>query len=310
MGLKKTTAMVTVCALLTLAQTAEAQRRRRRRAKGRISIKSAPTARVFIKGSLKGRTPLTVNAPPGRHRVVLKAAGRKSVSFTVRVRPGRKTTVFKRLPPRVRRGSLAVRSTPPAKLYLDGKLLGRTPKLNIKLPQGNHRVKLVTGSGRVWSRTVRIRPGKPTRISHRFPPRFGRLTINSRPSAKVFLDGKLVGTTPVIRGKIRPGKHKVVLRKPGFRPVTKHVVVRPGKSAKVIERLQRRARHGWISVKSRPSGASVYLDGRRKGRTPLRIKATPGRHILRFKTPKRGWRKKMTVRVRAGRTTRVNVKLR
>lgn len=378
MSAKKTIALLGLCGALLVGQNADAQRRRR---KGRIKINSIPRAKVYMKGALKGHTPLKLNAPPGRHRIVLKASGRKTVSVTVRVRSNRTTVVSKRLPPkRMPRGSLAVRATPRSKVYIDGKYVGKTPQLNMKFRAGKHRVKLVAPDGRTWNRWVRLRPGNPQRIKHRFPPRvsyirvnatprakvyldgkyigttpiarkkvkpgrhtiklrkpgffsvttgyvaqpgrtktiskrlrrrprFGFVQINSRPVAKVYMDGKFIGNTPIARKKLRPGTHKVTLRKPGFHPKSQTFTVRAGRKQKIVVALKkRRPRHGWLIIQSHPR-AKVFLNGRFVGRSPIkRLKAKPGRHRLRFKGP-RGYRKRMTVRVRAGRGTRVNVRL-
>ena len=310
MSKRKALVFVGVMSLLMLGNVAHA--RRFRRGKGRIAIKTVPPARVFMKGRLKGRTPLKLNAPARRHTILLKAPGYKAMRVTVRVRPGRTTKVFRKLiRKRPRMARLSVHSAPRAKVFLNGKLIGRTPMVNRRTPPGRHRLRLVSPRGRVWKRWVVLRPGVPTRVNHKYPPlvRFAKIKVNATPRAKVFLDGKYIGKTPLIRGKIRPGRHTIMLKKPGFHPVSRAFVARPGRVTNVVKRLRPKKRMGWLIIKTRPR-AKVYLDGKYVGWSPIRrLKTTPGRHQLRFVSRTGRRRKRMTVRVVAGRGTRINTVL-
>lgn len=65
----------------------------------------------------------------------------------------------------------------------------------------------------------------------------GRLTINARPWADVWLDGTHLGRTPVIGREVRPGSHSVRFEHPtlGVRTVTR--TVRPGEAITLTEVL-------------------------------------------------------------------------
>jgi serine/threonine-protein kinase len=64
--------------------------------------------------------------------------------------------------PRPRPGALSVNSIPWANLFLDGRALGHTPRANLSLEPGRHRLRLVTRGGDVRQRIVDIAPGKQT----------------------------------------------------------------------------------------------------------------------------------------------------
>jgi len=54
----------------------------------------------------------------------------------------------------------------------------------------------------------------------------GELTIRTDPSkATVFMDGKLLATTPFTVGKVRPGDHMLLLKKPGYRDKSVSIVM-------------------------------------------------------------------------------------
>ncbi|MDH5674173.1 MAG: PEGA domain-containing protein [Myxococcales bacterium] len=60
-------------------------------------------------------------------------------------------------------GTLRVNSRPWAQVFVDGRLIGNTPQLNIPLPAGRHKLKLVNNEmGMSKSYSVKIRPGRPT----------------------------------------------------------------------------------------------------------------------------------------------------
>ena len=56
----------------------------------------------------------------------------------------------------------------------------------------------------------------------------GYLTVNSLPWSRVFLDGKFVGNTPLIRMQVKAGARRVQLRAPGGAVRRSFVAVVPG----------------------------------------------------------------------------------
>ncbi len=93
------------------------------------------------------------------------AAGVEADAGTAHARPGRDAGV--RRPPSARKkpGYFSVDSTPYATIYLDGRKLGITPLIRVRVPAGRHRVRAVTESGREQHFEIEVEPGKTT------PPR-------------------------------------------------------------------------------------------------------------------------------------------
>ncbi len=67
-------------------------------------------------------------------------------------------------------------------------------------------------------------PATPT------PPIQGWLLVLPKPWAKVMVDGKVVGTTPMQKFPLPPGSHSVVLTTPGYKPFTQKIEIRPGET--------------------------------------------------------------------------------
>lgn len=61
-----------------------------------------------------------------------------------------------------------------------------------------------------------------------------RLTVNIHPAAKVFLDGQLVGTTPLLLPKVAPGTHTLRFEEPGgAREKTVKVTLKAGEDKRM-----------------------------------------------------------------------------
>ena len=133
-------------------------------------------------------------------------------------------------------GSLLVRSTPPgARVFVDGREYGRTPLTVGKLSRGAHNVRVirdgyvtderqvtVTSAQRAHSMTVRLSPERVAAAagaaSRPAAPSAAPLTVESRPAgAAVFLDGRLVGTTPLVVPDVAAGEHALHLDRDGYR---------------------------------------------------------------------------------------------
>jgi serine/threonine-protein kinase len=63
------------------------------------------------------------------------------------------------------RGLLSVNAIPWAKLYVDGRAAGHTPRMKVPLEAGKHQLKLVTQAGESRARTVEITPNKETTLT-------------------------------------------------------------------------------------------------------------------------------------------------
>ncbi len=58
----------------------------------------------------------------------------------------------------------------------------------------------------------------------------GHLQLYVRPWANVTVDGRPVGTTPMRPLELAPGTHTVLLKHNDFAPLTRQVVIEPGKT--------------------------------------------------------------------------------
>jgi hypothetical protein len=165
------------------------------------------------------------------------------------------------VPARPTSGGLLVHSDPSgARVTVDGELRGVTPAVIRGLDFGNHSVEVI-GSGRApWRTQVALTPERPSRAleatladagsfargSSSAPQAVptagissGALRISSSPSqAQVFVDGALVGRTPMLMSGVNPGVREVRIESPGYQAWTGSVTVTAGERSSVAASLR------------------------------------------------------------------------
>ena len=121
----------------------------------------------------------------------------------------------------------------------------------------------------------------------------GVITVKvQEPAAKVTLDGKDIGTTPVskpLRANI--GNHTVAISKAGFETLTKDVVIRGHDDVPVDGPLEKEILTGHINVtfvagsmgKAQDSTAKIFVDGKDVGPAPWQSDLDPGIHTIEAK---------------------------
>jgi PEGA domain-containing protein len=127
-------------------------------------------------------------------------------------------------------------------------------------------------------------PGTRARKAKRATPEviLGQLTIDSTPQgAQVQLDGSgdASWVTPLALTNIQPGPHSIVVSKAGYSTDTRSINVASGSRATTLIHLARLM--ATLVVKSDPSGANIYLDGRDTGtKTPGQVSVDKGQHVV------------------------------
>lgn len=168
------------------------------------------------------------------------------------VRPAETTEAAALLASRVARasapiGRLVVTSQPSGALVtVDGQRVGDTPLELADVPLGQHtvlvarpgfvpRTERVTLTAAAPSRAlvVELRPGLDLA-----EPRFGAIYVDSRPrGARVSVNGRFAGTTPVRIPELTGGQHAVTIELAGHQPIATKVQVRPGEQSRLAVTL-------------------------------------------------------------------------
>lgn len=153
------------------------------------------------------------------------------------------------------------------------------------------------------------------------PPERGRLVVRSTPAgARVLVDGRDRGRTPLTLASLSPGSYAIRVTRDGYLPIERRLTIsasRPSQSLSLSLAAERPAAPpvtapggpGSVQVESRPGGARVYVNGRLAGRTPLQLHdVRVGVHAVSLELD--GYRRwTSSVRVGAGERQRVAASL-
>jgi serine/threonine-protein kinase len=155
-------------------------------------------------------------------------------------------------------GRIVVRSVPSGALVtIDGRRAGETPLTRGDLPLGSHSVQVarrgyvpetrkVTLTSREPAQTVSVslKAGAAQSAAATAPAAgatTGSIYADTKPrAARVVIDGRPYGTTPVLVPQLSPGTHTVRLEMDGYAPSSTSVTVRAGEQSRVSVSLVRR----------------------------------------------------------------------
>jgi|GEM_PF-6665228 len=258
---------------------------------GSISVSSTPSgATVAIDGSDIQITPYTYSEViPGSHAVSISKDGYTPYTTSVTVASGAESVVTAVLTPVSTTGSLTVETYPPgAVILLNGVVYGMTPAHYAAIPTGTYTMKLAKFGYQQVTQTIEISSGKENKVEVALPrwfPPTGTLSIRSFPSGGVVtLDGQIRGITPVRIHGLNPDSYNVRVSIPGYLDWIGIVDVIAGRETSIYGTLTPKGtsiQTGSITVTSTPSGASVLLDSRPQGKTPITLQNVPvGTHTL------------------------------
>jgi len=192
-------------------------------------------------------------------------------------------------------GKVVVNSDPPdAQVFLDGKDLGAlTPAVIEKVSAGEkHEIRVVKKGFKPWAEAVEPEDDKSVAVEASLERFLATIVVKSTPSgAAVFLDGKRFKepTPTVIQGVTAGEKHEIRVSKKGFKPWAEMVEPEDDKSVAVEALLERLL--ATIVVKSTPSGAAVFLNGKRfKEPTPTVIEGVTAGEKHEIRVSKKGFK--------------------
>jgi len=211
------------------------------------------------------------------------------------------------------RATVSLASDPAAAaVTVDGKPSGHTP-VSLELAAGPHRVEMSKG-GRHRTVTVDAKAGQTMALVLDLgsgASSTGQLRVSTTPSgARVAVDGRARGTTPLLVADLAPGDHEVLVEGRG-RSVRQAVTVEAGVTAALLLPLAGAdaPSPGWLAITSTEE-VQVFNGGELLGtsRTP-RIMLPAGRHELELVNEDLGFRASHEVVVPVGRTATLELTL-
>ncbi len=167
-----------------------------------------------------------------------------------------------------------------ADIYVNGERKGRRTWTGI-LKAGNYQVECRQQNHRPSNQTINVVENDNRTIELLPPtPITGTLAITSRPlGANIKIDGKDYGITPQNLNDILIGRHTVTISRTNYKPETKSVEIMENQTTNIDVTLSDMAK---MTIDSRPSHATLYIDGTNVGTTPYTAEMGSGDYNLRL----------------------------
>jgi formylglycine-generating enzyme required for sulfatase activity len=220
---------------------------------------------------------------PGNYQASIDALGYYPIDAQITVTDEQN----QRLPFELRRlpGHLKVITTPvvEAEIWLNDELAGESNRLINNLPHATYDIKIITERYLPFEGSLDIEGlDKEQSMEVELTPAWAEISVTSVPAvADIFIDDELIGTTPIV-AEVMQGAHNIRIKLAGFKAWQDDIKVNANE-AMTIEEISLVPADALISLQSRPSQASVTLNGEYRGLTPLEIALTPGESVdIRF----------------------------
>ena len=213
---------------------------------------------------------------PGEYEVSVTAEGYHPLVTTVTVDERDSQTLELQL--QALPGLISIDSVPAgASVSVDGESVGKTPLLDLPLPEGEHQLLLEEARHLPLQQSLQV-TGRNVRqqLQLELAPAWAGVTVDSLPTgASILLDGEPVGKTPATV-EILQGEHPLMLQLPAFADWQQTLHIRAGEDQD-LGRVDMQPAAGELQLSSVPSGANVTLDGDFQGQTPMTLEVSPGR---------------------------------
>lgn len=251
---------------------------------GLLFISTTPDhgASVYIDDNLSpaGTTPFqTSKLRKGNHNLRIKLAQYETKDTTINVADGKSDVVIPMSP---LYGTVEVTAPGGCHIYINDEDKGSN-LFKGRLTEGLYKIEARKESCRPYETSIQIHKGETKSVSLSAPtPIYGILNVNSRPvGANVFIDGKLMGTTPLILNDVLIGERKVTISKDGFETIIKSPNVVEDQKSDIIVALQS------IRNKSKVTfSCNVHIDSLKVDGIPAKLDGvnylTSGTHKISF----------------------------
>ncbi|MDH3196658.1 MAG: protein kinase [Candidatus Krumholzibacteria bacterium] len=134
--------------------------------------------------------------------------------------------------PKPRLGYLTINADPSAEIYIDGVYQGDTPPaLKLTLGAGEHKVECRHPRYESYSEVIKIVNGELSRRSVTLRKLKGTISLATQEGAELYIDGALVGVTPIMRPiEVEAGRHLLTIKKTGYFAWSSEVTVEANKT--------------------------------------------------------------------------------
>ncbi|MCF7815288.1 MAG: PEGA domain-containing protein [Candidatus Cloacimonetes bacterium] len=191
-----------------------------------------------------------------------------------------------------------------ADVYLDEKLIGKTPLSKEKIPSGDHIFRITYNKYKTHQETFVINDGDEPTFNVELKPNFAGLEIDSAPEqgATVFIDGEDVGTTPYLDEMRVAGTYEIRIEKELWSGSSKTVTITPEYDKKELLILTKDFGTLWVKAQD----CNIYVNNEIYSSNEVKRNLKAGKYSIKAEREKHIPDEK-TVFVNIGETTDVTL---
>ena len=224
--------------------------------------------------------------------------------------PDNKVTVKKSLEPAFGflkiEGDYAVLSK--ANIYIDNAKNAEVLRTPQRLGSGQHTVRILHSMYKPYEQTVTIKDNKTNTLKVNLNANFASITLAVDAEAEIWVNGEKKGVR-TWTGNLEAGSYVIECRMKDCKSTRVEKIITADMNGQTIAVEVPQPLTGMLVLNSTPAMAEIYIDGERKGETPMRInKLTVGKHSLRL--VKKGYKfVNKTFNIEDGKTLELEEKL-
>ncbi|MCK5360824.1 MAG: PEGA domain-containing protein, partial [Gammaproteobacteria bacterium] len=210
-------------------------------------------------------------ALPGTYSITASLPGYAALQEEVEIRRGGSANLsylLVELP-----GLVSIKAIPnvPMHVFVDNVEVLLNKEGKAELTRGTHQIRIETERYLVVETEIEVKGyNEEQTLELTLLPAWAVVAMNSEPeAADVLVDGKAVGKTP-LEIEVLQGQHEILFEKEGFKPVKITQLVSAGNDI-TVDKIKLYPVDGQLTVNSSPVGASVMLEDKYLGVTPLSL---------------------------------------
>ena len=175
---------------------------------------------------------------------------------------------------------VVVENVQDASVTIDGREVGKGSEVLVKNERvGKHSLQVTREGYDAHTQFFSITYGDRKTLTVALKPTHAFISIEANVAdAKLFLDGKELGVSPVSEALVKPGRHAIKATHRYYAPAESRFEARRGGRMDVSLKLKRLK--GSLQVTSEPDEAAVTASGKTLGSTPLSVEVEAGKYTL------------------------------
>ncbi|MCQ2360612.1 MAG: PEGA domain-containing protein [Paludibacteraceae bacterium] len=169
-----------------------------------------------------------------------------------------------------------------ADVYVDNIKIGQVPVTKHKVSSGNHKVEVIQKKYKTYTTQINVTDNATIPVNPVMQADFAKLTFKVANNAEIWINNKKIGDG-TIEYELASGSYVVETKLKGHKGMTYPLNVQPSMNGQTMELPAPLPIYGIMNIDVRPMDATIYIDGKNMGVTPIVLpKVLIGEHYVKI----------------------------